>query len=80
MLALGLHFQQTLGRQAMQVYAGRRGTYAGNHCELRAGSRVVVHQAIQDARPGRFADSAGNSGDRVLGGMLDIHNLIVDEL
>ena len=58
---------------------GRR-THTSDYGEFGAGSRVAVHEAIEDARPCRFANgrsNSGGSGIRVVG---DIHTLRLNEV
>jgi hypothetical protein len=80
MLPLDQHLDQALHPESIQVYARRRGTHAGYDGELRARSRMAVHQAIEHARPGLLADCRRDfrNGGIMLG--FDIHIFMVDEV
>jgi hypothetical protein len=41
---------------------------------------MAVHQAVEHAGPCRLADGCGNSGDRSVSVVLNIHTLMVDEV
>jgi hypothetical protein len=41
---------------------------------------MAVHQALEYASSCRLADGRGNSGDRRVPMMLDVHTLMLDEL
>ena len=89
MLPLKDDTHQTLGAQPIQMNAGRRRTHLAHDRQFRAGSGVAIHQAIEHASAGRFADGRGDSRHRGIGIMIGlviglaasyIHALIVDEV
>jgi hypothetical protein len=77
--ALDENFDQPLRLESIQMHARRGRTHVSYLGKLGAGSRVLVQQAIQDARSCRFANGGTDSRDSgVLTGN-DIHILILDE-
>src|SRR5271157_5611518 len=61
------------------MHARGRWADAGHNGELRAGTRVAIHQAIEHASPCGFADGRGDSGNGGVRVIRDIHTLILNE-
>ena len=84
MFSLGEHFYQALGLEAVEVDAGGGGSYVSEHRKLGAGACAAVHEGVEHACAGGFADGSGNFGDGSIGVVFgihsDIHTLMVDEV
>src|SRR6266571_5050627 len=61
------------------MHAGGRGSYLTDHGKLRARSRTAVRQAVEHARTRRLTDGRGNSGNRGIRMIFDIHTLMINE-
>lgn len=79
-LALVDDANQIRGFQALEMNAGSRGTDTGDDRQFGAGAGVTVHQAVEHASAGGFADGGGNGGDGVIGMQIYIHSLMVNEV
>ena len=80
MFSLGENFDEMSCFKSIEVYARRRRAYASYHGELGAGSRVTVHEAVEDASAGLIANGGGNSGDCGIVILFSIHTFMLSEL
>src|SRR6266571_4692608 len=61
------------------MHAGGRGSYLTDHGKLRARSRTAVRQAVEHPGTRRLTDGRGNSGDRSIRMIFNIHTLMINE-
>ncbi len=80
MLSLDEDFDQARFLEAMQMNTCGRCAYTSDYGEFGAGPRVAVHEAIEDARPCRFANGRSNSGGCGIRVVDDIHTLRLNEV
>jgi hypothetical protein len=80
MLSLGKDFDEASCLEPIEMYARRGRAYASYYGELGAGSRVTVHEAVEDAGAGHIANGCCDSGDRGIVIVFDIHTFTLDEL
>lgn len=80
MLSLRLNAYEILLPQTMEVNARRRGTDVRHDREFGAGARPPVEQAVEHAGARGFSDGGGDSRDRAIGVLFDIHSLTLNEV
>ena len=79
-LALREESEEALGFQAAEMNAGGGGSDAGDDGQFGGGAGVAIHQAIEHACAGGFADGGGDFGRGNVGAVGDIHCLMIDEV
>ena len=79
-LTLGDHRDKALFLESREVHACRRRAHLGHNRKFRAGARVSIRQAKQNASPGRLTDGRPKRGDGSLDGLFHIHSSTVTEV
>jgi hypothetical protein len=80
MLSLDKHFDQAFCMEPAEMCARGGRSHIRYHRQLRAGSRMAVQQAVQNANPRGFADCRCNSGDHQVAMSFCNHTSMINEL